>query len=66
MAESGGLHGLAEAWESYVELRQRARRLGQLLEWPNPKTVGVPTMFLGILVASRVSAHSKETTQLQN
>ena len=41
-----GLTGLAERWESCLLVRQKARRNNSLLDWPCPKTVGVPSMIL--------------------
>ena len=41
-----GLTGLAERWESCLLIRQKARGTNSLLEWPCPKTVGVPSMSL--------------------
>lgn len=40
------LEGLAEKWESSLAIRQRARKISSLLEWPSTETVGVASMNL--------------------
>lgn len=40
------LDGLAEDWENDVIIRQGARYSGQLVKWPNPDSVGIPSMTL--------------------
>ena len=40
------LGGLAEDWESDLGIRQRARQLGSLLNWGDPKKVGISSMIL--------------------
>ena len=41
------LHGLAEIWEGDSSIRQTARTTGQIVQWPNPEVVGIPSMNLG-------------------
>lgn len=41
-----GLGGLAELWEGYSIIRQRARQNDSLLKWPDAETVGIPSMSL--------------------
>lgn len=41
-----GLGGLAELWEGYSLIRQRARQNDSLLKWPTAETVGIPSMSL--------------------
>ena len=40
------LCGLAEAWETDLGIRHRARQLGSLLNWGEPTKVGVASMIL--------------------
>jgi hypothetical protein len=40
------LEGLAETWEAEAFIRHSAREHGQLVKWPNPKAVGIPSMKL--------------------
>jgi len=40
------LHGLAEIWEGDGSIRQTARTTGQIVQWPNPEVVGIPSMNL--------------------
>lgn len=40
------LEGLADAWEMDASIRQSARYNGQLVKWPNPDSVGLPSMNL--------------------
>lgn len=40
------LDGLAEAWEGDAVVRSLARQNGQLVQWPNPTAVGIPSMIL--------------------
>ena len=46
--DSLDMSGLAEKWEASLKIRQRARRLGGLLEWPSTETIGVPSVILGL------------------
>ena len=40
------LEGLAEEWEGASFIRQTAREHRQLIKWPNPQAVGIPSMKL--------------------
>ncbi len=44
--DSDGFEGLAELWESDVNIRHRARQNGVLLNWGGPTKVGIVSMTL--------------------
>ena len=44
--EIESMEGLAEKWESCLAIRQRARKLGSLLEWISADATGIPSMIL--------------------
>ena len=43
-----GFDGLAELWESDVNIRHRARQSGVLLNWGGPTKVGIVSMTLDL------------------
>ena len=42
------MEDLASTWEQDFAIRRRARQTRQLVRWPDPKTVGVPSLILGM------------------